>query len=101
MLILPHGEGFVNKHTPGPWAFENGDVFRAENGIGAIVAYLNREDSHLEKGEAEANAHVISAAPCLLVAVQELLAFLPDGKADFETLRFARSAVARAYGKKK
>jgi hypothetical protein len=34
----------------------------------------------------------------LLESVKELLTFLPDGSADYETLRFARALVAKKKG---
>ena len=62
-------------HTPGPWtASADGFVFAA----GQRVADANCDDQDMSEGETDANARLISAAPDLRQASQELYDRLQD-----------------------
>lgn len=94
------------RHTPGPW------IFYAA-GCAAVPPYVRvakywpqagayqiiADCSHEVTGgtECEANARLIAAAPELLVALKEAIAF-HDGE-DNETLASWRSAIAKAEGR--
>lgn len=70
-----------SKHTPGPWI--NGSYVgkasficdRNGNDLAKVIlgAYLQGRLS-----EAQANARLVAAAPCLLVALKQVLYLLPD-----------------------
>jgi hypothetical protein len=85
-------------HTPGPWEFVGNGCIRSPFEIG------NPERAGVEiatvapwQPEHEANARLIAAAPDLLLALKEIVAFntpLPCG-----LLPQARKAIAKAEGK--
>jgi hypothetical protein len=56
-------------YTPGPWRYDV-DTATIDNDLGVTVAGINDE---VGEDIAEANAHLIAAAPELLAAVQKLL----------------------------
>lgn len=95
-------------HTPGPWAVEQPS---GNEGEAEVIASANRTicwtaDTYSEdSGEGEitdedrANALLISAAPDLLSACEELLIYLGDwNDLDNETCAAARAAIAKAKG---
>ena len=87
------------KHTPGPWAIENGRcIYGRGNFIKPFVASV--EDDHND-AETAANARLIAAAPDMYHALQDLIAYLGvdvDNGLD-ELLTNARDAIAKATGK--
>ena len=66
------------KHTPGPWTVENGKRARGymtavmRDGFAIADVPCLRGDPY-DDDEADANAHLIAAAPDLLAALQETL----------------------------
>jgi hypothetical protein len=85
-------------YTPGPW-----NPHRSVSGF--VIVYSDGENrSHVarlfdsalceEHGSIEANAHLISAAPDLLSALERLT----HPMADDEDLDYARSIIAKAKG---
>ena len=101
----------MSKHTPGPWAVrehwsDDGafEVYPTRGGAPsygqwsalAEVPEYGKEDSP----EAEANAHLIAAAPDLLEALQEIVnAADGDGWNQLDAgLKKARAAIAKATG---
>lgn len=91
------------KHTPGPWKFSvNGQLQAGPNGL-----HLGTFSESCGLGNAaEANKALITAAPDLLAALQNLLDALskydPDtGKGEMRVngaAEWARSAVTKATG---
>lgn len=84
----------MNKHTPGPWRWDNDHLVAAE----AFVLSLDQEDIGYTS---EADARLIAAAPDLLdVAKWALDSLLNDGRSEVyrgltDTLR---AAIAKAEG---
>lgn len=96
----------MNKYTPGPWhvaeRVDDGDVLYTVEADNLPVAYIYR------KAEREANARLIAAAPELLEALEELLAWdlqmLPQEVSEGysgieEDIARAKAAIAKATGK--
>ena len=87
----------MNKHTPGPWSVGGPTGFvnqvYIEPAIGAVYG---------SGDEAQANAHLIAAAPELLEALQEALEDWDDDHFDeeypyrAEWAEKARAAIAKA-----
>jgi len=67
----------MSKHTPGPWQVTNtlGKVAITvpHDSIGIAPYTVCHIWPHIEKGESEANAKLIAAAPELLETVKELV----------------------------
>lgn len=100
-------------HTPGPWTVREPDAEERELDIAEGVSAEDMELTEVYADEAgdqvcfvmnttpceAANARLISAAPELLDAVEELLIYLADwDDPDNETCQRARAAVAKAKG---
>ena len=82
----------MNKHTPGPWTYEqisNNAYVIDENGS-AVMLYRNPDD------EMKANARLIAAAPELLEALEWAVDNPHD---DAYWISQARAAIAKAKGK--
>lgn len=93
----------MSGHTPGPWeVLRSGGQMAVTTGKHrAAVAFV--PPHHLD---AEANAHLIAAAPDLLVALKDCLAHMSGGEKScghpFECVcvgKNAAAAIARAEGK--
>ena len=94
----------MNKHTPGPWTYEqisNNAYVIDENGS-AVMLYRNPDD------EMKANARLIAAAPELLEALEGMLAIDQEnhqrGHDDDDVckeVQTARAAIAKAKGEQK
>lgn len=86
------------KFTPGPWVIDAGgdgeiEVWAPDTGYVTIAICSGTEPSEIEK----ANARLITAAPDLFEALQDMLRdFGPDYKGP--TIDAARAAIARARG---
>lgn len=103
-----------SKQTHGPWYVnEANEVFGPDLGpagstrIGTVDWRQNQglEGPQESRLRAEANARLIAAAPCLLAALEEVLAELderepPQGSIFCDTggMLLARAAIARAKG---
>ena len=91
------------KHTPGPWFVNYLDGERysivdnkdmgAFSGI-AIVAF--HDDA---EGETKANARLIAAAPELLEALKQAVAWMDGERTPINALVNARKIIAKAEGK--
>lgn len=97
-------------HTPGPWAFtadmyglHNMRVFGAADARGNGIANCGYD----ERGECEANARLIAAAPELLAALQYLMSQTIEmdekygvalSEGEHEAALLARAAIAKAKG---
>ncbi len=107
------------KHTPGPWVFDGSGIhkeavtmveFGLEIHVQRIAAiyvaddfeFTSSEAEERFQAEAEANAHLIAAAPDLLAACESVIARISDPSVDREkddeSLRLLRAAIARAKG---
>jgi hypothetical protein len=88
------------KYTPGPWvapkrAAALGDVCTEDGHKVCMLWGMNS----LPEGSPRANARLIAAAPELLEACKELLAFIDFvGKTQDESIPLARAAIAKATG---
>jgi hypothetical protein len=110
-LDHPHWEPVVSadKHTPGPWIAVDMIIHQSdsEKFLGAVTI------NHLggpTRGEAEANAKLMAAAPDLLEAAKKALMFIVNGRAlgyitipepgdsALETPGIIRAAIAKAEG---
>lgn len=96
------------KHTPGPWMPEFGEAYRvrAQQDGGQVAIMMNLKGRHGLAGrrtgnEVAANARLISSAPEMLDALQEIVAAADgSGWAQLDaTLANARAAIAKATGK--
>jgi hypothetical protein len=92
-------------HTPGPW--ETGEKRGVWAGPVIGTAGLNKGVAFVvsqtfQGEETAANARLISAAPDLLAACEELLIYLGDwDDMDNDTCAAARKAIAKAKGESK
>jgi len=95
------------KHTPAPWIADNGDselwgIFQKQDCNG--IAYLCEPNGELlRENEAEANAHLIAAAPELLEACKQALRTLEARGVDiYSDPRYllVKQAIAKAEGQK-
>ncbi len=77
------------KHTPGPWLGE-AEIWAIDGQIRVAQAY------GLSKVEKEANAHLISAAPELLVACEEIIQDM--GAEDAPWFDKLKAAIAKVRG---
>lgn len=94
----------AHKHTPGPWAVV-GDGSRVKpepvdlffQPIADVNAEIRWENGNwVRKGNVEANARLIAAAPDLLAALEMALIWLDyEGKYDVQGIR---TAIAKATG---
>lgn len=84
-------------HTPGPWSIE--ERYTDSYAINPNVAWLGASSSDKE-GENEANAHLIAAAPDLLVALEEVLSCISETRgADARAaVEMAQAAINKAKG---
>lgn len=88
------------KHTPGPWL-----VFTNPIGVGVCVdasdvAHCSGFDSKRSRGEEEANARLIAAAPDMLAALKEFLRHQANEVPNLDRAETAAlSAVAKAEGR--
>ncbi len=91
------------KHTPGPWKYdETWALIHAEHGSEIAAVHAARGT----RGEAQANAHLIAAAPDLLAALEAFADNVSDDEDDYpdyeaykQTKRLekqAREAIAKA-----
>lgn len=63
------------KHTPGPWVWR-GEVGRSElhSAHGCVIGYAGYEGMWMHSdGDAEANAHLIAAAPEMLAELRNMV----------------------------
>lgn len=68
-------EGGMNKFTPGPWVVSNNSAFLIRAGdadTGRHIAQVGPANYHPSFAVDEPNAHLISAAPDLLEALENL-----------------------------
>lgn len=93
----------MNKHTLGPWKVSTGNTgrFRTptievtalhDSGIDQTVAHITGISS------GKANARLIAAAPDLLEALEEVLAYCVEHGHDWMCMAQARAAIAKATG---
>lgn len=91
------------KHTKGPWRFEKNyyhDRFNLrseyrETFIGDIT--IDRAHADFKPEEAQANAHLIAAAPTMIETLEFLLAD-ENTDLDYEARMMIESAIKRARG---
>ena len=99
-------------HTVAPWSYtpeSPGRSFYVRDAAGHQLIWLG-DSSALPEGENEANARLISAAPCLLEALINLvkseddaeeamraIGVLPEG-GDHPVIAAARAAITKATG---
>ena len=92
-------------HTPGPWSVgtykEHHAVTLSDGRICCTTGYIGASD----EDESVANAHLISAAPQLLAAIEALFdadmehVLMVDGKYDqIDAIAMGHAAIAKATG---
>lgn len=87
-------KALAEKHTPGPWAINCDLGIYAATGTQWAIASVGFGWPHQpDRREAEANAHLIAAAPELLEALEYLV-----GLGGGDCLDMARAAIAKARG---
>jgi len=104
------GEEVSRGHTPGPWAFDGEnvanqgfDVAVPDGGVLATAYYDDDRDEYSAQ-QAEANAHLLAAAPTLHHALARLVDALSPYKVERMATRIAaalaeaRAVLARARG---
>ena len=111
----------MSKHTPGPWHYDADDKFNADRAYGIVRPLGDEFDAQAGtegateviaevcgdcgSGTAEADARLISAAPDLLAACNELCACVVRIQAatnvhrEGSAVTMARAAIAKATGK--
>lgn len=92
------------QHTPGPWvAFadhpEGAIPVRADGLLVAVCRYS--QNPRIGKENAEANAHLIAAAPELLEALKDVMDRLVDKHEQDESAVAAHAAITKATGEGK
>ena len=100
----------TTKHTPAPWSVDTNtndlreaETIRGGDGVRIAATYKiheHRDDKTKAYYEARANSRLIAAAPELLEALRELVAYHGsdvDNGLD-ELLTAARAAIAKATG---
>jgi len=90
------------KWTPGPWLVQTTDGAKSGNGfdvLGSCVSGLTWINPDSNQSEAQANAHIIAAAPDLYEALENLLG-VHEGKGGtkYHAGEIARAALAKASG---
>jgi hypothetical protein len=86
-------------HTKGPWRKQGNIIFGAE--IGSHVARLYTQHIAGKKSGAQeeaSNAHLISAAPCMLIALEAVVKAGMIGSDVARAQDLARAAIAKAKG---
>lgn len=95
----------MNKHTPGPWTIDLGNVIKASDSRESIAMIRWFIADSFDETEGQANARLIAAAPELLEAgeqvvelIEHLIAtgYMPAG--DWATLQVMKTAIAKAKG---
>lgn len=93
----------MGKHTPGPWDRVGTLVYALnEDGFNRFCALV--QDAHTAKQELEANARLIAAAPELLEALEQFVAWVDapcESAFSDSQLASARAAIAKAKGGRK
>ena len=92
----------MSKHTQGPWKYI-GNYRPDGDGFGWFVEIAPERWASVEGltfSEAEANAHLIAAAPELLEALKWLTAEIKDcaQPSDWESWEACQAAIAKAEG---
>jgi len=85
------------KHTPGPWVatHANGNDFIVKAGDIEVVAGCGCYGSPYMRGNPDADARLIAAAPDLLAALHGVLRVADRATDEFDA---ARAAIAKATG---
>lgn len=100
----------MSKHTPGPWiASKSGCGIVRAGEVLIAIAYdgqrpHEREVSGTNKQIEDANAYLIAAAPELLQALRDILAYSgidpdADTRMGLREVNAARAAIAKAEGR--
>lgn len=85
----------MSEHTPGPWAVRRGNDLEITSNAGNVEAVIN---SRKGSPTAEANAHLIAAAPDLLSACETALAYCYDNLAQEMWMKELADAINKAKG---
>lgn len=92
------------KHTKGPWHCTKKHPRQISDARGFKIAKCLRltkgSNFSMPEEEAQANAHLIAAAPELLEALKAVLdSLFESGRRDFEAEQRAEDAIAKAEGR--
>ena len=95
------------KHTPGPWNLNGNGILlhpvtNRQLVTQRIETYLGSFEVLDETNEPDANARLISSAPDLLSALEEMMSVFQDheqyDEESAEVVSIARAAIAKAKG---
>ncbi len=90
----------MSKHTPGPWLAVK--YSKKRFGIGrqgdSAFAFLQGIDVDADHPAMRANAALMAAAPELLEALEQAIAFMDGERTPINALVHARSILAKAKG---
>ena len=87
-------------HTPGPWGYSEGEIYRGNNPIASVIPSFGW---FRKTAEDEANARLIAAAPEMFEVLSELLDTLEMSKSygfdeEYEKLREVLAKVEGGEG---
>jgi hypothetical protein len=89
-----------DKHTPGPWRVHrdlNVESVTNKRGVATCGGHQNSSNSEAVDAENKANAHLIAAAPDMLVVCQDIVGAVFDSEF-VRVQEMAREAIAKARG---
>lgn len=88
------------QHTPGPWAFAKYSKKRFGLGCAGHGAWMFLQTIYedADSPELRANARLMAAAPELLAALEEVLAYCVEHGHDWMCMAQARAAIIKATG---
>ncbi len=85
-----------SKHSPSPWRYLD---YRVEDYKGEMIIAIGKSDERIPHSVAEANGHLVAAAPDLLeacIAAHSALGFPIDDESMFRVTNQLATAIAKA-----
>lgn len=86
----------TQKHTPGPWTIVDGTTGQYDDYL--VVAETQAIAFVVDRGNGEANARLIAAAPEMLHALEQALVSLKVGAPTRWVIELVEAAIVRAAG---
>ena len=93
-----------SNYTPGPWYTKHGHISSLRSSHGCTIANCNRSARGISDDEAEANAHLIAAAPEMLEALKVALKAIDKSGVSYQQISAVvrinmRQAISAAEGR--